>query len=107
MTQDLHEFASEAAQVIAKAAPKAHAKALQAGAERVVTQDPPAKSKRLWAAVSAACAAIAALPDVQALLVHYLTPALGEQAPVALAALSGVLAVMSKQGDKRPVRGKA
>jgi hypothetical protein len=74
--------------------------------ERQLHQDRLLGSKRTWSAVSSAIAVVLLLPEVQALLQHWLTPQLGEAAPLVLAALSATLATWSKRSDTRPVREK-
>lgn len=78
---------------------------MRAAAERVVTQDPAARSWRVWGAVWSGLTAVLILPEVQtaihAIIGQMLPP---EYLPIATAILGVIWPLVSKIRDPRPAR---
>lgn len=80
-------------------------KVAQATAERIIYQDPPHTSKRLWASSASLLTVILMAPEVQAELYKLLPmwiPA--EYMPMAMALIAAGLSWWSKQQDVRPIK---
>lgn len=74
--------------------------------ERMMYQDRPLSSWRVWAVVWGVASAVLAVPEVQMILTAAVAGAVPVAwAPVATAALSAALAAVSKRRDPRPERG--
>ena len=79
--------------------------AAEAQIDRMVYQDKSLASWRIWATVSGVVTAILAVPEVQVALTAAVAAAVPVAwAPVATAALTAILAAISKRRDPRPTK---
>lgn len=81
---------------------------VRAATERLVTQDPPLRSWRVWGAVWSAATGVLVLPEVQAAVQAVIGQVIqADFLPIATAVLGVIWPLVSKLRDARPVRGAA